>query len=388
LCAVVLTLAVGCADKPKDIQADAQARWDDYRAAVKYELASEELKSGNVDRAIALAREVGGLSPDKPAHIELLAKGYLSRGDFSAARKALEAGSRAFPDQGVLHYLLGTIYERDGDWPRAVEAYSAAARAAPDDLDALVAACQAESRIAPERAMQRLARAAETSRYEPRYHLAAAELHQQQGRPLQAAQAYKRAIDLGASDPSLRSSAGMCFYQAGHFAEARELLAPGAARQVEDLNATHAVAYARCLIETGSREQARQLLEQFTSTRDASPAAWLLLAEARAMDGSRDEAAAAAMRAVALDPRSGPAHMLLAALQLAAGSAEVAVASACRAVDCDPYNPEAYLLLGRIYERRDDAATAARMYRTAVELDPTLDMAAVLLARLEAGSAH
>ncbi len=380
--AALMIAAGGCAEQPKDIQADAKARWDDYRAAVKYELASEELKSGNVDRAIALAREVGGLSPDKPAHIELLAKGYLSRGDFPAARKVLEAGSRAFPDHAVLHYLLGTIHERDGDWPRAVEAYASARRAAPDDLDALIAAAQAESRIDPDKAMQRLALASDSFRYEPRYHLAVAELHQRQGRPLEAAQEYRRAIDLGAADPQLRTTAGLCLYDAGRFGEARDLLAPAAARQASDMSPTHAVAYARCLVETGSRAQAHQLLTDFTAAHDGCAAAWRLLAELHASERRRDEAMAAAIRAAALDPRDAAGHMLLAALELADGKADRAVESACRAVDCDPYNPEAYLLLGRVYEKRDDAGTAARMYQTAIQLDPGQEMAAVLLERL------
>ena len=376
-----MLLTAGCASSEPTIQADAQQRWDEYRAAVKYELANEELRRGGVDRAISLAHEVGALSPNHPAHAELLAKAYMSRGDFSAARKVLEPACGTYPEQGNLHYLMGVVYQRDADWPAAAKAFGAAAAADVSQLDYHIAAAQATARFASQLAIDDLIARADRFDFEPRFHLTLAELKRDAGDADGACRAFRRAMELGADGRETRESIAMCLYQLDRFAEAREQLAPLLAG-FPDAASPLALPYVRCLMETGSLDAALTRLERHTAARPNDAAAWMLLAQARATGDDLEFALLAADRAVTLKPDSSDAQLLLAALRVAGGRTFDAISTAQKAIEADPKNTEAYLLLGRIFERLSDESMAVEMYREAIRIEPEHEIASKLLARL------
>lgn len=378
---LLLLIATGCATSEPTIQAEAQQRWDEYRAAVKFELASEKLRGGDPERAIVLAREAGALSPNRPEHAELLAKGYMARGDFSSARRVLDAACRAFSEHGDLHYLMGIVHQRDRDWPGASTAFAAAVSADPTQLDYHIALAQAAAWSDSAQAIDRLASQAERFDFEALFHLALAELKRDAGDVAGACLAYDRAMALGADDHDTRESIAMCLYQLGRFHRARELLAP-LVSALPDAASPLLLPYARCLMETGALRLALTTLERFVDRRPDQAAVWLLLAEARAESGGLEQAVTAANRAATLEPGSADAQLLLTALRLAVGDPAQAVASAGSALEADPKSTEAYVLLGRIFERLHDGTMAIEMYRQAVGIDPEYKIASELLARL------
>ncbi|MCH7870348.1 MAG: tetratricopeptide repeat protein [Planctomycetes bacterium] len=378
---LLLLIATGCATNEPTIQAEAQQRWDEYRAAVKFELANEKLRGGDVERAISLAREAGALSPDRPAHAELLAKGYMARGDFSSARRVLDAARRAFAGSGNLHYLMGVVHQRDRDWPRAGAAFAEAVSADPTQLDYHIALAQAIARSDSAKAIVQLGSQTERFDFEALFHLALAELKRGAGDIAGACHEYDRAMELGADDHDTRESAATFHYQLGHFGRARDLLEP-LVSAIPGAASPLLLPYARCLMETGALDLALTLLERSVDRRRDHTAAWLLLAEARAAAGDLTQAVTAANRAATLKPDSADAQLLLTALRLAAGDPAGAIASAASSLEANPKSTEAYLLLGRVFEQMHDGPLAIEMYRQAVGIDPQCKIASELLARL------
>ena len=127
---VALLTALGaCQSAGPTAKERAQQSWNDQRAALKYELASAELVTGRVNKALSLAREAIGLSPEQPGHAELLARVYMAKGDFAAARNVLLRVQARNPEFAPAAYRLGAVYEREQRWPRAIEAYGETVKA-------------------------------------------------------------------------------------------------------------------------------------------------------------------------------------------------------------------------------------------------------------------
>lgn len=377
-------LAAGCASPDhKTIQEQGLANWNEYRAAVKYGMADAELKKGNMNQAFMLAREVSGLVPNNPAHGELLARTYLAKGDFLSARRVLEAARRVHGDRPDIHYLLGAIYERAGRFADAAEAYRAAAHLQPSRVDHLVAQAQATASVDGSSAAidVLLQRGAEFDG-NPAYHLACAELYQRGGDLVKAGESYSRAMRLGADDRQTRETLGMNYYWQGRYREANDYLKPLALSTTEP-SASLALAYPRCLMETGDTQRAAAWLEDATQDRAGDAALWLALAEARSALGQAGPAIEAALRATALDPKGTDAYTVLAALHLDGGDIDSASAAARAAIDNAPRNARAFMLLGQVYELRSDTSTAADLYRTARQLEPSNPLASQLLSNLK-----
>jgi len=384
-CAAVVGLVavlVGCNSSGARGKPEGKQAWNAQRAALKYELASTELREGRVDKALSLAREAIALSPEQPGHAELLARVYMARGDFDAAKNVLRAVAASHPDFGPASYLLGTIYEREHRWDRAIEAYSHAAEAAPDNLDYRIALAQAVAQSStPLVALSLLTEHEEQFAAQPKYHLACAELWREGGHLLEAATAYQRVLMLGYDDPSVRAALGLCLYWAGQTTAAREYLEPLISRTGETETAIMC-AYADCLLSRGEWRQAVEWLERFTQQRPDAAQLWLLLARARSSLGDVQGAVLAAARAARLDPQSPEALAMAATTYLVAGHLDAAGQAAQHALQLDPRNLEAWLVYGRVCEHRGDCAKAAEAYRAAWALEPS-DFIAELMARVE-----
>lgn len=381
--AAAITLALlGCQSPGPTDKEQARQAWDDHRAALKYELASAELRQGRVDKALPLACEAVGLSPQQPAHVELLARTYMAKGDFRAARNVLRSLQTAHPDSAPAAYLLGTIYERERRWDLAIESYTRAVQASPDDLDYRIALAQAVAETSDsDKALGLLEEVYGQFASEPRYHLACAELCRCGGHVEKACAAYRCVLRLGVDDTAVRSSLGLCLYWAGRPEEAIDYLGP-LVRESPEPEPAVMCAYAGCLLSTGEVQLAADWLNRFTSQRPDNGQLWLLLAQARSALDDWDGATMAVSRALRLGPGSPEGLTVAAAVHLATGDIDQAAATITEALRLDPQNVEVLLLYGRVCEHRGDCSTAAEAYRTAWELEPS-DFVAELLARVE-----
>ena len=373
---------IGCESPGPGYKEQARTAWDTQRAALKYELASTELKQGRADKALSLAREAVGLSPQQPGHAELLARVYIALGDFNTARNILHNIQIEHPDSGSAAYLLGTIYEREQDWERAIEAYTWAVDVCPYNLDYRIALAQVTAQAGSSTvATSILTENSEQFTSDPKYHLAYADLCQQTSNLAEACAAYRRVLLLGYDDPEVRASLGLCLYWSGRTREALEILEP-LVKQIEQPESAVMCAYAGCLLMRGEASRAADWLVRFTGQRSDVAESWLLLAQARSALGDSNGAVAAAGRAVRLSPRSPEVLSMAATAYLAAGEISVAEQSVQQALEIDPDNLTALLIHGRLCEQRGDAQAAAVAYRAAWNLEPS-DFIAGLLARLE-----
>src|SRR5262245_47492421 len=125
---VAVLMTDGCAGPGPTAKQQAETAWNEQRAKLKSELAGAELQKGRTDEALTLAQGAIGLSPNDASHAALLARVYMAKGEFAAARDVLLNARRVSPAAPEIGYLLGTVYEREQRWPPAIEAFREAAK--------------------------------------------------------------------------------------------------------------------------------------------------------------------------------------------------------------------------------------------------------------------
>lgn len=339
----------GCQTSQTPARELAERDWNGQRAALKSELASAELKRGRVDSAVHLAATAAGLAPRDPAHAEVLARAYMARGDFAAAREVLLL-VRKTAKSAAIDYLLGTVYEREQRWADAIEAFRAAAAAAPDNLAYRLALADTVLQSGDVSAALHLL-PADDVRFgsEPEFHAARAALLRRAERIEEACEAYRRALQLGGEDADLRRSLGLCLTWIGRRAEARPHL-EAALRSDRAAEPAVMVAYATILLSTGEDRLALQWLRRFTEDRPDVGDLWILLAQAHLAVGDSGGATQAASRALTLMPQSGEALCMAAAAWLAAGQPAKAERLAKDALTLDPQDETARLISSRAAE--------------------------------------
>lgn len=374
------TWMAACSAPPTDKELAYQA-WDQQRAALKHELASSELRGGRLEQATALARQAVSLSPNNPAHAELLAQASIARGDFAAARSVLVTACRSNPDAAQAAYLLGTLDEREQNWPRAVENFERAVAARPDILEYHLALAQARAQregIGPAR--DGLLVVYDRFASEPLYHLGCAELARLEADLPSACAAYEAALRLGCNDLTTRQALGLCSYWLGRYRVAAEQLS----HIVMQANVDPAVmaAYGGSLLALGRDSAAADWLTRFVMQRPDDEQLWLLLGQARARTGDSRGARQAALEAQRAAPKSARVACVAAAILISVREWEAAFAAARAAVKLDGENAEALLLLGRAAERMGDCGAARQAYEAAIVADPQNPAAPALLAAM------
>ncbi|TWT44902.1 tetratricopeptide repeat protein [Phycisphaerae bacterium RAS1] len=379
---VTLITLAGCQAPPTDRELAYQA-WDQQRAALKHELASSELREGRAEAAATLAREAVALSPQNPAHAELLAEACLARGDFAAARNVLTTACRVNPDAAQAAYMLGTLDERERNWPLAVEHFATAAAARPEVLEYQLALAQARAQaegVGPAR--DGLLRCYDRFGSEPLYHVGCAELARLEGDLPSACVAYETAQRLGCDDPTMQQSLGLCYYWLGRHAAAVDQL-QALVSKTQPPEPAAMIAYAGALLALGRTASAADWLTRFVTQRPDHEQLWLLLAQARARGGDQHGAGQAVREAQRLAPRSARVARMAAAVLLSAQQWEAARNAAHAAVALDDENADAHLLLGRASERLGECDVALAAYEQALELEPLSSAAAALLAGVD-----
>ncbi len=339
----------GCQKTHAPARELAERDWNVQRAALKSELASAELKRGRVDSAVHLAATAAGLAPRNPAHAELLARAYMARGDFAAAREVLLLGRKTAKSPAI-DYLLGMVYEREQRWTDAIDAFRAAASAAPDNLAYRLALADTVLQGGDVNAALNLLQANDAAfGSEPEFHAARAALLRRAQRLDEACEAYRRALQLGGDDAGLRRSLGLCLTWIGRRAEARPHL-EAALRSEQAAEPAVMVAYATTLLSAGEDRLALQWLRRFTEDRPDVGDLWILLAQAHLTRGDSGGATQAASRALTLMPQSGEALCMAAAAWLAAGQPARAERLAKDALTLDAQDETARLICSRAAE--------------------------------------
>jgi len=158
LSAAVALGGAGCNSGAKKKVADKQAankRWAGARAAVLGQLAFDQYKSGNFDKARQSANDALKLSPDNAQLRLLSAKIAIEQAQLEVAERELILADKADPKNAEINYFQGVIYQRWQQPEKALDAYQSACTKAPTELAYLMA--QAETLVSLEREDEALA---------------------------------------------------------------------------------------------------------------------------------------------------------------------------------------------------------------------------------------
>jgi len=217
----------------------------------------------------------------------------------------------------------------------------------------------------------------------PWAHEAQGEIRLAMGRPAEAIDAFRKALDL---DPKLvaariglataLSSAGQ---SAGALAEARRAAA-------EDPTSGEAAALSGLLMLTGHEgdaalwAQASQVAQEGVFRNPHSALVQYLVGRVFEARPYPERAAERYRKALAIDPKLLPARLALASFLVAQADVATALTMAREAVKDAPWNGEAQFLLGRELLRRKNVAQALAALEKATERAPSIAEAHALLA--------
>ncbi|MGF7210949.1 putative O-linked N-acetylglucosamine transferase (SPINDLY family) [Skermanella aerolata] len=247
-----------------------------------------------------------------------------------ACRQALDFS----PSPSALQ-VIGQVGVQAGDWDLAADAFGALMGVRPDDPDIVL-----------------------------EYGIAC----RHRGRLEEAADAYRRAIDLDPSMVEAWVNLGHVLMSGRDAAGAAGAFA-AAASMAPDLAATHA-SLGMALLGAGDPAGAESAFRDSVARDPASGAALAGLGTALLRQGRLSEALDVHRHAAALDPASASAWHDLALALTARELPQPAATAAGRAMRCDPADPVAALTLGNILLALNRVEGAEAAYRRAASLKP------------------
>jgi tetratricopeptide (TPR) repeat protein len=205
----------------------AESRWSRARAAVMLQLADQQFKSGQPDKALATINQGARLDPNFAKLQTLRGQILAERGQGQPAVLAFESAIALDAAAPEPHYGCAVQYERWGQFDKALEHYQSAHSLAPNV--AIYAIAQAETLGHLNRAAEALTLVDEMLVKQPQsvaLRVTAGKLCQAQSEHDRATQYYRDAARLASDDLSIQRSLALSLYRAGHYDEARTCLMP------------------------------------------------------------------------------------------------------------------------------------------------------------------
>jgi len=323
---VGLALFVGCATPAKNKnKEEAQARWEQMRAKVKFQLAERDFAAGQIESALKTCQEVIALHPACLDAYLLLARIQLERGQFAEAQAALDATEQFGPTTPEAAYLRGMLAEARGPAREAMDWYRRAYEALPNEPDYLLA--YVESMIAAgqtEAAAELLVKRERDFDQDVRVQLLLGQCLSLLGKHREASDVYLGVLLLEPNDPMLREEAVLVLLSAKRVTEAGRAIAPLLESPQAQPSVMLLQSWAQALLDTNDVAGAVRVLQEATTRYPKAVKAQLLLSKALLMLDRAASAREAARQACRLAPDSVDARLLLAYCCLAAGDREEA----------------------------------------------------------------
>lgn len=361
------------------------------------------LAAGDVDRAIALAREALNGGDEEAEACAVLGQAYRKLGLPEAAMTAWEEAVRLAPREDrfrlglaeaalaagysqVAHQQLDAAAERSSETPAApedpadlAEAFAAAAAgwelplALPELTPELPAQTPVDDLLARLAAGESSAAASTTAR------LAAVQLLGRCGRLAEAEAAAEAAADRDPAPETLAALAWVRLLKADGMGALESL---GMARALGAGDAAADVLEGRAQLLRGDPIAAAAALKRAAEQLPENDALQALQAEASRQGGDTSTAIKVLDRVLARSPRRPALQAHLGQVLREAGQPEQALERFARAAELDPDNPEYRVAQAEILEREGDGATARLLLGQVLERRPQHLGATVLLARI------
>jgi len=380
---VAILLAGGCASRGPSQKEIARANWNEARARVLLNLASDQFKHGNLVDARKTTNDALKLS-DRVAGVYVLkAKLDIESGELQSASAALEAAKTLTPEDPEPYYLSGIIAERWQKPEEALVAYQTASEKAPNELAYLLA--RSEMLMSLDRAPE----AAETLEARLVFFESSApirdmlgQVYQSMGRHEEAADIYRQAALLASDEPSLRERQALALVEAGQWRRAADLLERLIASPDHSENVSLHIALGECWMQLGNPSAARATFTRATRLEAQSVPAWLGLGKAALESGDLERVTFALRQAEGLRPAGRQAAdlaLLRGYLYLKQDQVSDAAASFAAAGRIEPQDPTPLIMYGLCQQRLGKMELAREFYRRALELDPSDLLARELL---------
>lgn len=328
-------------------KAEAQQRWNRVRADVKARLASEQLASGQLEKAGAAIGEARQLDPHNEALQLMQARALIGRGESAQAGQLLDAFAPGGPHAAEVAYLRGVIAEQRLDWPAALDHFLSAIDHDPDDVANLTAAVQVLLQLGEARPALALLQMHEPQHgWRPAFQAAAAECHEQLGDWARAAAAWRQVVG-DEADPAVRERLALALWRSGQWAQASELLRELIDDPEREQPAALRVALAECYTRQNRPDEARDELNAVLRESPRNVPALVALARLLAQQGAFEQALHTAAACLALEPEHAGMLELAATLAHRLGWTDQAQVFARRVQALAPDSPVPPLILGR-----------------------------------------
>jgi len=279
----------------------AEARWNNVRGDVRRQMASDQLKAGNVAEAGRLIGEALAMSPNDPEALRLQARILLLQDQLETAAIAAERAIQLDGASAEGHYLVGLIAERRGHTEACVTAFERAVKRDGDVQAYTVALARALVAVGAEtRASQLIAQQCEQFVQSVDLHLLGMDLARQQNRPTQAIRYAKVVARIAQEDLDAQVRAGVVLAWADEHRTAIALLRNVIDTVNDDAWAKLSVArplvarvYARCCAELGDFDAALAALKPGLRDHPNDAVAWSLFCRVALSAGDTETALAA-----------------------------------------------------------------------------------------------
>jgi len=341
------------------------------------------LQRGELDSALAAAREVAQKYPDNPMPVHLAAVALEARGERAEARKMYERAVEVDPAFTTAALNLARMDREEGNLEAARSRYEALLAKHENHANTLMALARLENEAGrPGAALELMerARAHNPQAFQPRIALAANYLRL--GRIEDARAAAAEAVRLDSDHPGARWMLSRAELALGRPAEALE-----SANALVELRPESAAAYfhrARVVERMGDLDRTRADLERTLALDPDHVMAQIALANMALATGRPGDALERAERLVAERPELAEALVLLARARLRTGDPGGAIEAAQALAEARPRSPLPHLLGGAAHRLRNDAAAARAAYEAALEVSPQDLDAQLKLAQLDA----
>ena len=350
LVAMLLASISGCSQLThRQHQVQAQAHWDQVRAKVKLQLATQLYETGHARDAARSAQQAVALDPASHDAYHMLARSQLEIGDLSGTNRTLQAAEYAGLKSAALTYLHGVLEEQRGELARALERYQEARRIDPNELDYMVATTECLVTLGDlQGALDLIQEHRRALDRDGTLATLGACVAQMLGNSTVAEQMYRDAIRASGS-PSISLDYGLMLVGRDRYAEARLLLEPLLRDPLEGM-AQGALrrALARCHLALSEPDKAQGVLEDYLAAHGDDQAAQLLHASA-ALALKDHHAVLRASREVLLrDPSNPDALLAIATVHLRENRREAAERAIQEILDHQPEHTIALALRRRL----------------------------------------
>lgn len=384
--AVMAGILGGCASRGPSQKEKARANWNEARATVLLNLATEHYTHGNLVEARKTTNDALKLSTRVPGLHVLAAKLDIDEGKLQSASASIALARQLSPRDPEPDYLAGIIAERWQQNEEAVLAYRAASEKRPDELAYLMAL--AEALLGVDRAEEAAAALEERIVY---FESSApirdmlAQVYQEMGRHEEAAELYRQAAVLAPDEPSLRERQALALMQAGQWAKAADQLERLVAMPENQEQASLHIALAECRMQQGNHAMARVWYQRATRVDPQNGAAWLGLGKASLETDDLERVEFALDQAESLRPTGQAAAdvaLLRGYLYLRQERPAEAARSFAAAMRAAPEDAMPLIMYGYCRQKLGDVEQAREYYTRALEIDPADPLAHELMGSL------